>query len=341
MDHEVGALGDDPEVVVGDDGGDLDDDVTGVVQTRSSRDPSTPARVATLPVARWTPWGQTRRRRSARCSPRRGSSRRRSCAGASASWPSTAAPSSSRPTSSPAAAAERVRCLAVRRGPPADPTRRTSRRSTCAVTASPRLAEFLDHVDVVVTIHGYGRWGMFTSLLLGGGNRDAGGDARCRARTGAARATTSSPTWQAIPRELRGLHPDNPVNAAASRRRADRAATAVRGLGPRWADWRGEGHVPPMAALIDSLAAGRRELVAEPGRQGARRSMTQAHRPHGGSAGGRGGGSAGPARTRSRRRRGASRPRTRARHVAVAELGRGDGDAAVEVGAVGDHLALR
>src|SRR5215216_1032606 len=36
---------------------------------------------------------------------------------------------------------------------------------------SAALARFLDHVDAVVSIHGYGREGLRTSLLLGGGNR--------------------------------------------------------------------------------------------------------------------------------------------------------------------------
>ena len=37
---------------------------------------------------------------------------------------------------------------------------------------SPALHAFFEHVDVVVTVHGYGRDGMFTSLLLGGRNRE-------------------------------------------------------------------------------------------------------------------------------------------------------------------------
>ena len=37
--------------------------------------------------------------------------------------------------------------------------------------ASEALARFLRHIDVVVTIHGYGRRGFFTALLLGGRNR--------------------------------------------------------------------------------------------------------------------------------------------------------------------------
>src|SRR5688572_7938881 len=40
---------------------------------------------------------------------------------------------------------------------------------------SPALARFLDHVDVAVAVHGYGREGMWTTLLLGGGNRALAG----------------------------------------------------------------------------------------------------------------------------------------------------------------------
>src|SRR5438034_3716532 len=36
---------------------------------------------------------------------------------------------------------------------------------------SERLSAFLAHVHVVVTVHGYGREGFWTTLLLGGANR--------------------------------------------------------------------------------------------------------------------------------------------------------------------------
>lgn len=38
-------------------------------------------------------------------------------------------------------------------------------------TDSATLAGFLEHVDIVITIHGYGRHGFWTSLLLGGQHR--------------------------------------------------------------------------------------------------------------------------------------------------------------------------
>ena len=56
------------------------------------------------------------------------------------------------------------------------------------------LDAFLDHVDVVVTVHGYGRDGMFTSLLLGGRNRALAATFSARSCRPRCRTTRSSPT---------------------------------------------------------------------------------------------------------------------------------------------------
>lgn len=77
------------------------------------------------------------------------------------------------------------------------------------------LAEFLSHVDVVVSVHGYGglrssdqRW---VTALLGGGNRDL-----ARELAESLRRALPSYRWvddlDVIPPRLRGVHPDNPVN---------------------------------------------------------------------------------------------------------------------------------
>ena len=58
----------------------------------------------------------------------------------------------------------------------------------------------------------------------------------------------------AIPRELRGLHPSNPVNVPPGGGVQLELPPRVRGLGPRWADWDGDGLVPPAAAVVDVLA---------------------------------------------------------------------------------------
>lgn len=77
--------------------------------------------------------------------------------------------------------------------------------------ASPRLAAFLAHVDVAIAVHGYGRPGRSRHLLLGGGNRPL-------ARLLADALRRHLPGWDPIedlaeiPREMWGLHPDNPVN---------------------------------------------------------------------------------------------------------------------------------
>jgi phage replication-related protein YjqB (UPF0714/DUF867 family) len=76
---------------------------------------------------------------------------------------------------------------------------------------SPTLAEFLDHVDVVVSIHGYGRSDLGRALLVGGSNRALAARA-ARALSGALPDYRVVDDLVAIPPELRGMHPDNPVN---------------------------------------------------------------------------------------------------------------------------------
>lgn len=76
---------------------------------------------------------------------------------------------------------------------------------------SPRLAAFLAHVEVAVALHGFGREGLFTTLLLGGTNRTL-------AQHLAGHLRAALPGYRVvddleeIPRELRGVHPRNPVN---------------------------------------------------------------------------------------------------------------------------------
>ena len=80
---------------------------------------------------------------------------------------------------------------------------------------SSRLRGFLDHIDVVIAVHGYGREGRWTELLAGGTNR-ALADAVGRALGPRLRDYTVVTDLDAIPRELRGLHPRNPVNRPAA-----------------------------------------------------------------------------------------------------------------------------
>ncbi len=121
--------------------------------------------------------------------------------------------------------------------------------------SSPALATFLDHVDVAVAVHGFGRPGLFTTILLGGTNRDLA--SRLAAEVGPALPDyTLVDDIEAIPRELRGLHPDNPVNLARHGGVQLELPPRVRGLGPFWegAAHRQAGRRSPHTiALIDGL----------------------------------------------------------------------------------------
>ena len=133
---------------------------------------------------------------------------------------------------------------------------------------SPALARFIEHVDVVVTIHGYGRWGMFTAILLGGRNRQLATSIADRLRP-ALDGYEVVTDLDVIPRELRGLHPENPVNLPRFDGVQIELPPRVRGLGPKWADWRGDGFVPPAQALVDVLtevaASWQDETIRPPG----------------------------------------------------------------------------
>ena len=119
---------------------------------------------------------------------------------------------------------------------------------------SPTLQSFLDHVEVVITVHGYGRDGMWTTVLLGGQNRDL-------ALHLAEHLTPHRPDYpletrlEHIPVELRGLHDRNPVNLPPGKGVQIELPPRIRGRGTRWADWQGPGLVPHTQSLIDGLAA--------------------------------------------------------------------------------------
>jgi phage replication-related protein YjqB (UPF0714/DUF867 family) len=121
-------------------------------------------------------------------------------------------------------------------------------------TASPALASFLDHVDHVITVHGYGREGMWTSLLVGGRNRQLadhlGG--HLRRHLPAYDVVTE---LDAIPLELRGVHLQNPVNMVRGGGAQLELPPRVRGTSPLFWDWEGPGLNPHTQALVDALVA--------------------------------------------------------------------------------------
>jgi phage replication-related protein YjqB (UPF0714/DUF867 family) len=134
---------------------------------------------------------------------------------------------------------------------------------------SDALAAFLDHVDVVVSVHGYGglitsddRW---TTVLVGGSGRDLA--ARLAASMRAALPEyTFLDDLELIPERLRGVHPENPVNRARGWGVQLELPPRVRGYGTYW-DERGDetapdGLRPHTDSLIGALADQSRWLVS-------------------------------------------------------------------------------
>lgn len=119
---------------------------------------------------------------------------------------------------------------------------------------SERLAAFFDHVDRVVTIHGYGRWSMFTTVLLGGRNRTL-------AARIASHLRRSLPSYEVIdhlddiPKALRGVHAANPVNVPAEHGVQIELPPRIRGNGPFWHGWDGGWPTPHTEDLVDGLVA--------------------------------------------------------------------------------------
>jgi phage replication-related protein YjqB (UPF0714/DUF867 family) len=124
--------------------------------------------------------------------------------------------------------------------------------------ASPTLRAFLDHVDVAVSVHGYGglrgtddRW---TTVLLGGSNRTL-----ASTLAGMLRSSLPDYTWiddlTRIPAHLRGVHPANPVNQPRHGGVQLELPPRVRGFGLYWQDFEGPGYPPHTVALLDALSA--------------------------------------------------------------------------------------
>jgi phage replication-related protein YjqB (UPF0714/DUF867 family) len=117
---------------------------------------------------------------------------------------------------------------------------------------SPQLKSFVDHVEIVITIHGFGRPGFYTTLLLGGQNRDLAHHvgAVLRRRLPAYEVATD---MDRIPNELRGLHHRNPVNLPSQQGVQIELPPRVRGTTPLFWDWEGPGLAPHAQALVEGL----------------------------------------------------------------------------------------
>jgi phage replication-related protein YjqB (UPF0714/DUF867 family) len=130
------------------------------------------------------------------------------------------------------------------------------------------LAAFVERVDVVVSLHGYGglrgsddRW---TTVLLGGSNR-----ALAAELAGELAAVLPHYTWlddlERIPPHLRGVHPDNPVNRPRAGGVQVELPPRARGFGRYWRDARGPGwpsHPETILTVLASVAMRKVERTA-------------------------------------------------------------------------------
>ena len=129
------------------------------------------------------------------------------------------------------------------------------------------LTAFLNHVSFVVTVHGFGRAGFWSSLLLGGTHRELASHLAGPLRR-------RLPAYQVvddldeIPLELRGQHPRNPVNRPTLGGVQIELPPRVRGQSPMFWDWEGPEPCPHTQHVIEALVEGIDSY-------GARRSMDQ------------------------------------------------------------------
>lgn len=125
---------------------------------------------------------------------------------------------------------------------------------TVSVDDSPMLAEFVDHVDTVITIHGFGRKRLWHALLLGGQNRDLAAHVALHLRR-------RLPDYEivddvaSLPKPLAGMHPLNPVNLPRAQGVQIELPPTVRWnrKGRHWSDLGSAGRAPQVQALIGGL----------------------------------------------------------------------------------------
>jgi phage replication-related protein YjqB (UPF0714/DUF867 family) len=122
---------------------------------------------------------------------------------------------------------------------------------------SPALAAFLDHVEVAVALHGYGRDGWWTRLLLGGRNRELATHVAGHLRTALPGYDVVDDLDQ-IPPELRGVHRANPVNRCPGAGVQVELPPRVRTWTPHWADLPPGAPIPHLADLVAGLVAAAR-----------------------------------------------------------------------------------
>ena len=137
----------------------------------------------------------------------------------------------------------------------APPLRRHIPSTAFDPTHSSALTRFVDHVDIVIAIHGYGRENRFWDLLLGGRNRVLAAHVGEHLRNGIDDRFGVVDELAEIPAGLRGQHPANPVNlpAQAGVQIELPPTTRWNREEAEWSDWLGTGRAPQVERLIEVL----------------------------------------------------------------------------------------
>ncbi len=125
-------------------------------------------------------------------------------------------------------------------------------------TVSEHFQAFVEHCSVLVTVHGFGRRGYFTSLLLGGRNRVLAQHVGSHLRSHLGPGYDIVDELERIPAGLRGTHQDNPCNLTTNGGMQLELPPRVRGVTPAAIHWyrSANGHrpFPPLDDLIEGLA---------------------------------------------------------------------------------------
>ena len=122
---------------------------------------------------------------------------------------------------------------------------------------SPRLAQFCDHVEVAISVHGYGgipehanRW---TTIAVGGRGRDEAAVVGQALRNHLDGYDVID-DLDDIPRQYRGVHGSNPVNLVRRAGVQVELPPRVRGTSPVWSDH--DFDAAPLVPHTESLIAG-------------------------------------------------------------------------------------
>lgn len=125
---------------------------------------------------------------------------------------------------------------------------------------SPLFRRVIEHIDVVCTIHGYGRDMDKQHVLLGGQNRELAEHVAAELRPRLSDRFPVITDLEAIPKELRGVHSRNPANLPSAGGVQIELPPALRWNWDHrsWADAPGLEPTPSVQAMIDGLAAAAR-----------------------------------------------------------------------------------